>query len=114
MTTTTRKVWTVSEIRNLLQTNDTMVARSIVKLYEYQTADEQATRTANTDNGMGFNKADARFYSDLAEFLKGGDWTVDESFGDTVEASRRTWDSYRDGIMKYARQLTKIANLQTA
>ena len=95
------KVWTKDEIKNLLETNDQMVARSVKKLYEYQTADEQEEKTANINNGVGFNGTDAEFLSSIAEWLISG-----------KKLSQKQLDITRKKLFKYAGQLAKIANIE--
>ena len=56
----TKKTWTREEIEQLINTNDRMVERSMVVLWERQTRDEQASQTTNHHNGMGFTGWSAR------------------------------------------------------
>lgn len=64
-------------IKNKLETNPDWASRAIVKLYEYQTMDEQITgQTANT-NGVGFNGLDSVILSSFAQqLLKGRSLTA--------------------------------------
>ena len=94
-----KKVWTIEDIKRLLQTNDTMLYRSLKILYSYQTADEKNTKDTITENGVGFNSVDAQFLSSCAEFLiKNGFLTIKQ------KAVVRT------KMIKYSKQLTKLAN----
>lgn len=99
--TKAKKVWTVEEITKLLQTNDEMLYRSMKKLYQLQTADEKLMKSTHETNGVGFNKIDAEFMTSLCEFLMWRGFLTDKQ---KLIARKR--------IMKYAKQLTKIANAQ--
>ena len=95
------KVWTKSEISSLLYSNDKMVVRSLIKLYNYQTEEEKAEEMTKEDNGVGFNAIDAEILSNIAEQV--------------IKTKRLTFkqlELVRRKIMKYAGQLTKIANNQ--
>lgn len=93
------KTWTVDEIRELLKANDKMVMRSLKKLYDCQTADEQACQEATHANGAGFNKPDAAFMTSVAEFMLKRGYLTEKQLA-----------AVRKRIMKYAGQLTRIAN----
>lgn len=101
MASTTSKIWTREEILNLINTNNTMVARSVVKLYDYQTADEQATMDTTHRNGCGFNGIDAPLLSSFAVFY------TERGF-----LSPRQTEIARKKLRKYVAQLTRIANGQ--
>ena len=103
-TTTTKrpnvKTWTPEEIKALLLTKPLMVERSIVQLFKRQTADEQAAQQTAHRNNRGFNSADAKRMSFVAEFLnKGGHLTQAKALG-----------VYAPRVSKYIGQLTSIAN----
>ena len=66
------KVWTKCEIKKLLETNDKMVSKSVVKLYEYQTRAEQEVKETHEHNGVGFNSIDATFLTSIAERVIAG------------------------------------------
>lgn len=93
-----RTDWTVDEIRNLINTNDMMVIRSLVKLYERQTDDEITDKNTQYRNNMGFNSFDAPILTKLAE----------KSFN--YGLTNKDIEYCRTKIMKYAKQITKIAN----
>ena len=94
-----KHVWKVDEIKYLLNTNDKMLMRSLKKLYECQTADEQAGKETSHVNGMGFNKPDSQFMTSVAEFMLARGYLTEKQ----KSVVRRK-------IMKYAKQLTRIAN----
>lgn len=87
-----------AEIQGLLERNPRAVARALVVIYEFQTADEQATSTTSHANGVGFSGRDAEFGSSLAQkVLKG--WALSEK---QLNAGRRM-------VKKYWRQLALAA-----
>ncbi len=94
-----KREWTVDEIKNLLSTNDKMVCRSLMKLYELQTADEQADQETHIRNGVGFNGYDAPLLTSFAQF-----------FNQTGFLTMKQTAICRKMLMKYAKQLTNIAN----
>ena len=76
-----------------------MVERSLLKLFEMQTQDEQKAESINGTNGAGFNKVDAPILTNMAKSL--------------MQYGRLTTNQLayvRARIYKYAGQLTKIAN----
>ena len=93
------KVWTKEEIKNLLLINDIMVVKSLVKLYQLQTVDEQRAGETTHQNGVGFNGTDSQFLSSCARFAM-----------QTGYLSQKQIAIVRRKIMKYARQITDIAN----
>lgn len=97
--TPAQKVWTEDEIKNLIQTNDRVLYNALKKLYALQTADEQNSKETRNLNGVGFNSYDAPFLSDVTQFLL--------KAGFLTEPQKRV---VRRKLIKYAKQLTKIAN----
>lgn len=93
------KIWSKESIRDLIETNDKMVIKSILKLYEYQTASEQTSGVAKETNGKGFNYADTPFLSGVAQVLLNGNGL-----------SQRQLELARTSLLKYSGQLAKIAN----
>ena len=94
-----QKVWTKEEIRDLIEKNDEMVKRSVIKLYQYQTEYEKEIKSTEEDNGVGFNGLDANIMSSFAEFaLKSGFLTPKQ-----IKIARNK-------LKKYAGQLARIAN----
>lgn len=93
------KIWTEDEIKVLIQTNDTVLYRALKKLYNEQTKDEQAAGATKHHNGVGFNGADSQFLSSVSEFLIQRGFLTDKQ-------------KYvvRKRLVKYNKQLTKLAN----
>ena len=83
---TEAKTWTPEEIKALLGESDKAVARAILAIYNRQTEDEKIVKETSAANGVGYSGVDANFMS-----------TGQLKYG-------------RKAIMKYAGQLTEIAN----
>lgn len=93
------KIWSAEEIKNLLVTNDKMVAHSVKVLYERQTMSERITHETTESNGIGFNGVDAPFLTSCAQFY------ISAGF-----LTPRQTTACRKKLMKYSRQLARIAN----
>lgn len=61
--------WDKSRITTLLLTNDKALHKAIIKIYERQTADEQAYGATLVYNNIGFNGVDAQIMSSFARQL---------------------------------------------
>ena len=93
------RIWTESEIRELLTTDDKFVCRALKKLYDRQTEGERLSKETHVTNGEGFNKIDADVLTNICEWgLSHGRLT-----GKQLMLVRRR-------IMKYSKQLARIAN----
>jgi hypothetical protein len=91
--------WNRENIRELLNKNDKMIEKSIVKIFENQTADEQSTEETSHDNGIGFSGCDAKILSSFAKQILEG----------RILSSKQL-EIARKKMMKYAGQLARIAN----
>lgn len=94
------RTWTAEEIKELVQTNDKVLYGALKKLYACQTADEKAYGETVESNGVGFNGADAKILSSMAEFLN--------KTGFLTEKQKVI---VRKKLVKYNKQLTKLANV---
>ena len=97
---TTKRIWTEVEIKELVQSNDTVLYRALLKLYECQTLDEQRSSQTKVVNGKGFNSVDAKFLSSVAEGLK--------RYGRLTDKQKAVT---RKKLIKYTKQLTNLANV---
>lgn len=93
------RIWTLEEIKNRLETSDAMVERSLLKLYERQTSDEQEMKTTRWLNGRGFNSKDVKFASGLAKIVE-----------EKRHLSPKQIAAVRKMLWKYSGQLLRIAN----
>ena len=99
ITETVKKVWSKEEIKDLLSSNDTMVGRSLIQLYNKQTSDEQTSMCTKYTNHRGFNGVDAHILSSFTEQYQRKNWL-----------SEKQLYLARKKLGKYVGQLTKIAN----
>ena len=94
-----KKVWDVESMKVVLERNDDQVGKALVKLYEYQTAEEQRSENTCETNGVGFNRIDAELLSSFARAY--------QKYGRLTE---KQLCAARKRIMKYIKQLVRIAN----
>ena len=93
------KEWTRQEIEDIININYNMLTKAILLLFERQTKNEQKHWVTNVHNNIGFNHADAKFFSSIASQLKNNKHLTDKQ----IYVCRKR-------IKKYGRQLTEIAN----
>jgi len=93
------KIWNKDEIICLLETNNKMVERSLLKLYERQTITERNCHSTIDNNGMGFNAPDAKILTSICE-----------SYLEYGRLTEKQIALVRKKLLKYAGQLTLIAN----
>lgn len=93
------KTWTIEEIKSLLKNSNAFVIRSLLKLYSYQTDAEQNDDETTEHNGMGFNSYDAKALSGMTKILM-----------KNLIISKSQVSYARTKLMKYSKQLTRIAN----
>lgn len=93
------KKWSREVILEMIQTNDYMLCRGIIAIWNKQTKDEQRIQDTRHYNGVGFNGVDAKFLSSIASQLERG----------KKLSSKQIYCS-RKRMLKYAGQLTRIAN----
>jgi hypothetical protein len=98
-TRNTMSTYTQQQIREMLENNDKAVARGVAAIFKYQTHAEQASHTTRENNGVGFNGVDAEILSSFAEF-----------YNKTGFLTPKQTALARKKILKYAGQLTRIAN----
>lgn len=91
--------WTEKRIKELLLASDKMVIRSLLVLYQRQTDNEKLKQHTNELNNMGFNQYDAPILTDFCFRLKSGYSLTDRQ----IKVARKR-------LLKYVKQLTKIAN----
>lgn len=93
------KTWTVEEIKNLMATNDKFIGMAVVQIYNCQTESEKYCKETEENNGVGFNGVDANILSSFAEFYK-----------ERGYLSQKQMQIARKKMVKYAKQVTKLAN----
>ena len=93
------RVWKEDEIKTLIQTNDKVLYRALKRIYAKQTQDEKCAGQTMVSNGVGFNHPDSRFMSGVCKFL------LEHGFLTPKQRAKA-----RVKLVKYNRQLTRIAN----
>lgn len=93
----TQKEWR-ENLQELLRTNDQAVLRAIWVIYARQTVEEQIYGVSTEENGQGFSKVDAQFFTELVVLMKHG-----------RELSPRQMAIARNKITKYWRQLMEVS-----
>lgn len=93
------KVWTTNDMNKILTKYDDQVCKALVKLYNYQTADEQKTGKTKENNGVGFNGVDSEILTGFVKFY--------QEFGFLTP---KQMIIARKKIMKYSAQLCRIVN----
>lgn len=94
-----KRIWTEDEIRTMVQTNDRALYGALKKLYACQTEDEKRAGETRVYNKVGFNGADSKFLSSVAEFLLRTGFLTSKQKAAT-----------RKRMIKYTKQLTRLAN----
>lgn len=61
---------THEELSKLIDSSDEWAVGGLVRLYEFQTMDEQYSHTTNHLNACGFNRLDAEVLTDIVKFYK--------------------------------------------
>jgi hypothetical protein len=91
--------WNKELIKERLVKSDAWVMNGVIRIFEYQTADEQNSDSTSEDNGVGFNSVDAELLSSFAKFaMKRG----------FLSKGQMTYA--RKKMLKYSGQLAEIAN----
>ncbi|MFW6047247.1 MAG: hypothetical protein ACOCP4_05625 [Candidatus Woesearchaeota archaeon] len=86
-------------IKSKLSKDQGWLERGVIALYRKQTEDEQGSKNTRHRNGKGFNIADAKYLSFIAEYLLSGN-----------HLSGYHIEKVRNKMLKYSGQLARIAN----
>lgn len=96
---TNTKKWTKDEIKAKLASDNVWLCRGLVAIYNKQTEDEKVAGRTDHDNGIGFNGCDAEILTSYAQQFNARGFLTPKQ----IEVTRKK-------MLKYAGQLTKIAN----
>jgi hypothetical protein len=96
----TDKKWTKEEVKAKLESDDKWLVRGLLAIHARQTEEEKTTETTKEQNGTGFNSVDANILTDLVNQYKRTNGYL----------SVRQIALIRKKMVKYAGQLTRIAN----
>jgi hypothetical protein len=94
-----KRVWTKEEIKQRLQENQNWLEQGIVAIFNKQTMSEQNDGDTHAHNNVGFSKPDAHRMTYYTNWILSG-----------KHLSGKHLEQARKGMLKYAGQLTKIAN----
>ena len=90
----------VSFLKEKIQQDKTWALRALLKIYEYQTQEEQQQESTNDANGVGFSGCDAKFLSSIAkQYIKKG------------FLSERQFSSVMKITPKYSGQILRISDV---
>ena len=93
------RIYQPAEIRMLLKQSDKAVERGVLAIYRFQEESEKNSGISIANNNVGFNRFDAPFMSSIAKQLLMKEPLTPSQVSDT-----------RVKLLKYAGQLTRIAN----
>ena len=99
----TKKIWEVSFIRNKVASDNRWALRGLLAIYKFQTEAEKSIQDTVENNGVGFNGADSKILSSIAEFYLNNNVITNKQL-----------DIVKKRIPKYANQLARIANSKEA
>lgn len=91
--------WTAEQMAEFVQNNDKVLYGALLALYDCQTSDEKSSQETRYTNNVGFNGADSKFLSSVAESLK--------KYGRLTDKQKFVT---RKKIAKYMGQITNLAN----
>lgn len=103
-------MWTKEQIQTLLATRDEMVVRSIVVMFNRQTADEQQDEGTKHNNGIGFNGVDAPFGTSLAKAVLRWQSVPEGQRKYPNPLSDKQLNAARKMLKRYVGQLVEEAN----
>ena len=94
-------IWKKEDIKELLRKSDKAVVRGLLRIYSYQTSDEQRSESTTYWNGVGFTGCDAEILTSFAkQYIRKG------------RLSFLQMRLLRKKMLKYSVQLARIANEQ--
>lgn len=88
----------IAFIKDKVGTNQQWAIKGLLRIFEFQTASEQATESTNEDNGVGFSGVDAEILTSFAKQISKG-----------RNMSPKQMAIIHKKMPKYARQLMNIA-----
>jgi len=94
----------IAFLKRKLATDARWATQAVARIFEYQTADEQATDTTRIWNGVGFTGADAEILSSFAK-------QINEN---RFAGSPKQMSILFKKMPKYAKQLERIASTKEA
>lgn len=93
------KTWAVNEIKENILKSDIWLNKAVLAIFNLQTLSEKSSENTHIYNNVGFSAFDAKRMSYYAKWLLSGK---------TLSGHHK--DLARKRILRYIKQLTKIAN----
>ena len=78
-------------LKKQLNTNKDWALRALVRVYEFQTADEQVAGVTKEDNSVGFSGCDAEFLTSLAKQYQNRGSLSEKQMGFVYKKMPRYW-----------------------
>lgn len=103
-------MYTKEQIAEKLEQDNRWLVRGLLALYKRQTADELENATTSHRNGMGFNAYDANLLTGFARQIQAWQDTPEDERRYANPLSTIQYRVLRQKMMRYAGQLTRIAN----
>lgn len=108
----TTKVSKTAMLKEKLAKDDRWIARGLLTVYDYQTADEQRAKVTKEHNGVGFGGIDGEILTNISERLlqRGGRsaaYDLTKSFNLRSYLSEKEVSILRNKMPKYAKQLLR-------
>lgn len=104
-----KKVWTVNEIREILDKSDEAVTRGVWRIFKLQTEGEQILGATQDRNGVGFNMRHAKTGCYLGRYID-NNGAMKDGKPHLRMLTGRFVKQGREIASFYARQLCDIAN----
>ena len=89
--------YTIDRVRELIVSRDDAAIKALLRIYEYQTAHEQAIEATVENNMVGFNHSDAKLMTALAK------WYMSRKFFTPKQLAR-----VKRAMPKYAGQILRL------
>lgn len=99
MTTTAPKKWKAEEIQHQIEHDDKWLYRALLAIYNRQTEDEKNSEVTQHENNVGFNGPDSNVMTRYAKRY--------QRYGMLYGSEK---NDCRKRLLKYCKQLAKIAN----
>jgi hypothetical protein len=96
-----KSTYTKEFIQEKLMTEVRWVERSLVKLYERQTRDEQISRETICENGIGFNSSDSRYLTYCSQWILKGNPLNEKHFIKCGSKLKKYWRQIQECIVEH-------------
>lgn len=95
-----KTTYTKEFIQDKLSTDLRWIERSLIKLYERQTRDEQRSKETTTLNGVGFNSSDSRYLTYCSEWVLKGNHLSRQHVEKCGTKLKKYWKQIQDEIIR--------------